>query len=121
MAAKCFQEMTECRRGPGLRRDDDGQNEGGLQEMGCDNASFMKSRAAVMEAISLFTKVDVAEIKCVGNSVQATDVEIYYTKVSVSGEEKTCRILRMNTAANGKGWAKTFDHVDIKTGKIEES
>ena len=70
MAAKCFQEMTECRKGPGLRREDDGQNEGSLQEMGCDNASFMKSRAAVMEAISLFTKVDVAEIKCVGNSVQ---------------------------------------------------
>ena len=85
---------------------------GAAKKMGCDDASFMKSKAAVLEAISLYTKVDVDMITCVDNAVQvsflpprdrkfrddqavlwqATDVDIYYTTVGISGEEKVKHI-----------------------------
>ena len=72
MAAKCFREMTQCRT---THANFVGQNEGGQKEMGCDNASFMKFKAAVMEAISLFAGVDVSEIMCVDNAVQVGSLQ----------------------------------------------
>jgi len=73
-----------------------------------------------MKAISLFTKEDVKNIKCIDNREQVTDVVIYFSTVSISGEAKTCRIIRERTDANAKGKNIAFTHVDMKTGKTLE-
>ena len=44
--------------------------QGGLQETGCNDPSFQKSKTAVIAAIALHEKADATTIECVDNSVQ---------------------------------------------------
>jgi C1A family cysteine protease len=51
--------------------------------------------------------------------VQATDVGMYYTTVIISGQKKICKIFREDTGTKKADFGDT--HVDLKTGKIQES